>query len=151
MTLRFADCVPLLLYDPVAKAVGLAHAGWRGTMENITSSTIEAMKTNFGSRPADIKVVIGPSIGPCCYEVGQDVREAANKAFSKPAPFFSVLNGKMSFDIWQANAHQAYQAGVKQVVISQVCTACRTNAFFSHRAENGRTGRFGVFLGLPLS
>jgi hypothetical protein len=151
LTMRFADCTPLLFYDPTTRSVGLAHAGWRGTMKNVTGSVVEAMQHHFNSDPAHIRLVIGPSIGPCCYQVQDDVWEAAWMAFARPESFFVRHKKGMYFDMWRANVYQAYQAGVGQVVVSELCTACRTNEFFSHRAERGRTGRFGAFLGLPKS
>lgn len=149
LTLRFADCTPLLFFDPVAGAVGAGHAGWRGTMQNVVAAVVQAMHTEFGSRPADIRMVIGPSIGPCCYQVGDDVRHAAQTAFDEPEPLFDHRPDGMYFDMWQANRRQARQAGIAQVTVSELCTACRTDEFFSHRAEKGRAGRFGAFIGLP--
>ncbi len=149
LTMRFADCVPLLFFDPVSRSVGLAHAGWRGVMQNVMGAVVEAMQTRFGARPADIRVVIGPSIGPCCYQVGEDVRQAARAAFGEADSLFDHRPGGMYFDLWAANVRQARAAGVRQVTVAGVCTACHTGEFFSHRAEKGRTGRFGAFIGLP--
>ncbi len=149
LTMRFADCTPLLFYDPTQKAVGLGHAGWRGTMQNVVGSVVSALEQHFGSCPADLRLVIGPSIGPCCYQVGDDVYRLAERAFINAQQFFVHDDHQMRFDMWQANAHQARQAGVGQVVVSELCTACNTDMFFSHRAEKGRTGRFGAFIGLP--
>ncbi len=148
LTMRFADCVPILFYDPVARSVGMAHAGWRGTMKNVMGNTIKAMQRHFGSRAADVRVAIGPSIGPCCYQVGDDVFKAARNTFGNPAPFFVHRENGLYFDIWQANLRQAHNAGATQIVNSELCTACRTREFFSHRAEKGKTGRFVAFIGL---
>ncbi len=148
LTMRFADCVPLLFFDPVVNAVGAAHAGWRGTMQNVMGCTLNAMQREFGSLAADIRVVIGPSIGPCCYQVGEDVFEAAKSAFKDPSPFFAHRENGLYFDLWQANLWQAQEAGVTQIMSSQLCTACNTRHFFSHRAEKGKTGRFAAFIGL---
>ncbi len=148
LTMRFADCVPLLFFDPVAGAAGAAHAGWRGTMQNVMGSTLNAMQREFGCRAADIRVVIGPSIGPCCYQVGEEVLEAAQSAFSAPARFFEHKENGLYFNLWQANFWQAQAAGAAQIVGSQLCTACNTHHFFSHRAEKGKTGRFASFIGL---
>lgn len=147
--MRYADCVPLLFWDPRKRAVGLAHAGWRGTVRNVMAATLEKMTQAFESRPEDIRVLIGPSIGPCCYEVGDDVFTAARVAFSDPSPFFRRVGEKRHFDLWTTNAYQAFRAGVKHIVVSELCTACRTQDFFSHRGEAGKTGRFGVFVGVP--
>lgn len=149
LTIRYADCPPLLFYDSVTPAVGLSHAGWRGTMQNVAQATVNAMVTEFGSRPENISMVIGPSIGPCCYEVGNDVKQEASRAFEHLELLFPRYNGAMHFDVWAANEQQARDAGITDVIVSGLCTACRTDEFFSHRAEKGRTGRFGVFLGLP--
>lgn len=149
--MRFGDCTPLIFFDPVQHAVGLTHAGWRGTLKNAAGATIEAMVNQLGCSPKDIITVIGPAIGPCCYEVGPEVISAATAAFSEPGSLFTRRNGKSRhahFDLWEANRRQLAGAGVTQIIQSELCTACRTDAFFSHRAEQGRTGRFGVIIGL---
>jgi YfiH family protein len=149
--MRFGDCTPLLLFDPVQGAVGLTHAGWRGTMQNVTRATIEKMVKQFQCRPKDIIAAIGPSIGPCCYEVGQDVDRAAEAAFADPDGLFVRRNGRSKrrhFNMWEANRRQLAESGVEHIIQSTLCTACRTDEFFSHRAEMGLTGRFGVIIGL---
>ncbi len=148
--MRFGDCTPLILSDPVRRAVGLAHAGWRGTMKNAAGATVRAMVKNLGCEPKNILSVIGPAIGPCCYEVGPEVINAAEAAFSNPKSLFTYPNGpthKAHFNLWAANQQQLAAAGVKQIIASGLCTACRTDQFFSNRAEKGRTGRFGVVVG----
>lgn len=147
--MRFGDCTPLLFFDPVRQAVGLTHAGWRGTMKNAAGATVEAMIT-LGCQRANIIAAIGPSIGPCCYEVGPDVIDAAAVSFARPDSLFEQ-NGKPNhahFDMWEANRRQLAKAGIGRIIQSQLCTACHTDQFFSHRAEKGKTGRFGVILGL---
>ncbi len=146
--MRFADCTPLLFFDPVAGAVGLGHAGWRGTMQNVAGAVVQAMADTFGSRPADIRLVIGPAIGPCCYQVGEDVLHAAHQSFADPESLFDRANGDMKFNLWEANRRQAEAVGVGEIIVSGICTACHTDDFFSHRAERGKTGRFGAFIGL---
>lgn len=149
--MRFGDCTPLIFYDPVQNAIGLTHAGWRGTMQNVAGATVKAMVDQLGCRPKDIMVVVGPSIGPCCYEVGQDVMAAAPKTFADPDTLFIRRNGNPNhayFDLWEANRQQLAVAGIEQIIQTELCTACRTDEFFSHRAENGSTGRFGVIIGL---
>lgn len=151
LSMRFGDCTPLIFFDPIRGAVGLAHAGWRGTMQNIAGATVSAMVEQLGCRAADIIAVIGPAIGPCCYEVGPEVITAAAGAFSDSAGLFTRRNGRADqahFDLWAANHRQLTAARVTQVIQSGLCTACRTDQFFSHRAERGRTGRFGVIIGL---
>jgi hypothetical protein len=150
LNLRFADCTPLLFYDPVRQAIGLAHAGWRGTMQNAAGATVQAMVNQLGCQADNIIAVIGPAIGPCCYEVGPGVIEAAANTFVNSASLFQP-NGKVDhghFDMGAANRRQLAAGGVKQIIQSGLCTACRTDEFFSHRAENGQTGRFGVMMGL---
>lgn len=146
--MRFGDCTPLLFYDPAVKAVGLTHAGWRGVVQNAAGATIKAM-TRVGSRPENIIAVIGPAIGPCCYEVGPEVIKAVTKTFGEVDGLFERQKGSQAyFDLWEANRRQLAEAGLKQIVQANLCTACRTDEFFSHRAEKGRTGRFGVIIGL---
>lgn len=152
--MRFGDCTPLLFFDPIENGVGLTHAGWRGTMQNAAGSTVNAMVEQFGCKPHNIIAVIGPAIGVCCYEVGPDVVAAAATAFPRPESLFSRQNGSTTpvhFDLWAANEQQLLAAGVKQIIHSNICTACRTDEFFSHRAEKGQTGRFGVIIGLERS
>jgi hypothetical protein len=148
--MRFGDCVPLIFFDPAARAVGLSHAGWRGTLENVAGATVKAMVEQLGCRPENIIAAIGPAIGPCCYEVGPEVMSAAAGVWPDADRLFQ-RNGKPQhahFDLWEANRRQLAQAGVRQIIQSGLCTACRRSEFFSHRAEQGRTGRFGVIIGL---
>ncbi len=151
LAMRFGDCTPLIFFDPIKGAVGLTHAGWRGTMQNAAGATIREMVNQLACRPKDIITVIGPAIGPCCYEVGPNVMAAAAKAFDDPDTLFSRRKGRQKrayFDMWEANRRQLAASGVKQIIQSGLCTACHTELFFSHRAEKGRTGRFGVIIGL---
>ncbi|MFZ1268110.1 MAG: peptidoglycan editing factor PgeF [Anaerolineae bacterium] len=145
LLLRFADCTPILLYDPVHHALGLAHAGWRGTVAGISTATVRAMQTAFGSRPADLLAGIGPAIGPCCYEVGDEVVEAVQQAFSNPAALLPPgRRTRRHFDLWAANTQQLREAGVRQIESAELCTACHHDWFFSHRAAAGRCGHFGA-------
>ena len=149
--MRFGDCTPLLFYDPVRGVVGSTHAGWRGTMQNAAGATIGVMVNQFGCRPKNIVAVIGPAIGPCCYEVGPDVVSAAEQAFSDSKSLLIHHNGNGSrpyFDLWEANRRQLSTAGVGKIIQTGLCTGCHTDKFFSHRAEHGRTGRFGTVIGL---
>lgn len=148
--MRFADCTPLLFFDPVHRAVGITHAGWRGTMQNAAGATIQALQAQFGSQPGNIIAAIGPAIGPCCYEVGPEVISAGEAALTNAGNLFTP-NGRPNharFDMWAANRQQLRQAGVGEILESQLCTACRTDLFYSHRAEQGKTGRYGVIIGL---
>ncbi len=159
LLLRFADCTPLIFFDPVRNIVGLAHAGWRGTVQNVAGATVQAM-VKLGCRPADIIAVIGPSIGSCCYEVGTEVVQATRLAFNSPEMLFYaggqnlknwsdiLARDTVYFDMATANHRQLEASGLKQIVQTHICTACQVTQFFSHRAEGGRTGRFGVMIGL---
>jgi YfiH family protein len=147
--LRFADCVPVLLYDPKRRAVGLVHAGWKGTLAKIAAAAVRAMAERYGSRPEDIVAGIGPSIGPCHYEVGPEVAAGTRAAFGGAAEaLLARTNGAYRLDLWAANAHALREAGVERIEQSQICTACRADEFFSHRGEKGKTGRFGALIGL---
>jgi YfiH family protein len=145
-----ADCVAVGLYDPVQRAVGIAHAGWRGTAAGITRKTVEEMSTEYGSRPEDMLAGISPSIGPCCYEVGPDVISAFDASYPEAGShFFSNWHEDRSrLDLWQANRWQLIEAGLRNanIEIAGQCTACHTDMFYSHRAENGRTGRLGALI-----
>ncbi len=145
---RFADCVPILLYDPNRHALGMVHAGWRGTVERAAASPVQAMAEAYGSRPADLIAGIGPSIGPDHYEVGPEVVEAARRAFDHTDELLITNNHKTHFDLWAANARALREAGVEQIEVAGLCTACHTQHFFSHRAEAGKTGRFGAVIAL---
>lgn len=146
LTMNYADCTPIFLYDPVHQAIGLGHAGWQGAVKDLPGAMVQAMQTEFGSDPAQLIAAIGPSIGPCCYEVGEPVISAVHNAFTDPAslliPQSSFLNPH--FDLPEANRRNLEKAGVRHIEHSGFCTACRTDLFFSHRAEKGKTGRFGT-------
>lgn len=141
--LTFADCVPLLFHDPVRGVVGAAHAGWRGTAAGIAGRVVAAMRGGFGCAPADIRAAIGPSIGPCCYAVGEDVPVTFRAHGNDP----HVRAGRL--DLWAGNEAQLRAAGIRDVERADLCTSCRPDLFYSHRAEHGRTGRFALVAGLP--
>jgi YfiH family protein len=145
----FADCVPLLLADPARLAVGMAHAGWRGTVADMAGAAVRAMEELLGSRPVDLIAVVGPSIGPCCYEVGEEVIAAARGSYhDELGEVGLVRGGRLYFDLWRANELALRRAGVERVVRTNLCTACDTTRFFSHRAEGGATGRFSALIGI---
>ena len=147
--MRFADCVPIFLYDPVNGVIGLAHAGWLGTVRGASTSAVRAMRDHYGSKPADIQAGIGPSIGPDHYEVGPDVIGQVQQAFGPQSrPLFDTRENRTYLDLWAANRLQLEQAGVIQVETSGLCTACHLDDWFSHRAEHGKTGRFGALIAL---
>jgi YfiH family protein len=147
----FADCVPLLLFDPIRLAVGVAHAGWRGTLQGMGPATVRAMAEHYGSRPADLRVVIGPSAGSCCYEVGGDVI-AAVEASDLPSDELlrPSVAGHAFFDLWKTNRCLLQAAGVQpeHIETSGICTIDHHDRFFSHRASGGNTGRFGAIIGI---
>jgi YfiH family protein len=149
LMLRFADCLPVLLYDPTRRVVGLAHAGWKGTVKGIAAKTALVMMDVYGSRPADIVAGLGPCIGPCCYQVGTEVIEAVKASFNDWQRLLrSQGDGSVHFDLWEANRRQLAGLGIEEIEVIQLCTACRTDEFFSHRAEGGCAGRFAVILGM---
>ena len=149
--LCFADCVPVLLYDPVHHAAGVVHAGWKGTVAEIGRKTVQRMGETFGSRPQDILAGIGPSIGACCFEVGEEVAAAFRAAFPEaPGLLSHSPEGKRTIDLWAANRLQLEAAGLLPAHIdsADVCTKCNAGLFFSYREEHGTTGRFAAWIAL---
>jgi hypothetical protein len=147
LSMRFADCVPVLLYDPVRHIIGLVHAGWRGTVADAVGSALRAMADTFGTRASDVQAAIGPSIGPECYEVGAEVVAAAETAFGDVRNLVHYADdGRAYLNLWASNQRALQRAGVTQIEISGICTACHVDEFFSHRAEQGKTGRFGAIM-----
>jgi YfiH family protein len=144
--MRFADCVPILLFDPVKKVAGLVHSGWMGTVQRISKFTIEKMVSEFGCRPEDILAGIGPSIGPDHYEVGENVIDQVKETFSY-APEVLIYKGNSCYlDLWKLNERILRDSGVKSIEQSLLCTACDRRHWYSHRAEHGKTGRFGALI-----
>ncbi len=143
--MRFADCVPVLLYDPVVRVVGIIHAGWQGTVKKIISEAILTIKDRYSVNPADIYAGIGPSIGKCHYQVGQDVVDEVRNSFGYHASnLLDNREGKTYFDLWKANRILLEENGIKNIEVAEICTACHTEEWFSHRAEKGKTGRFAA-------
>ena len=149
LLMRFGDCVPVLFFDPVKRVVGMAHAGWRGIVAGVVEETIRMMRNRLGCDPENLWAGIGPSIGPCCYQVGEEIVASVRAACPLGADVVHRLNGRPFLDLPAAVLAQLRSAGVERVEDSGLCTACRVDEFFSHRAEHGRTGRFGVVIGLP--
>lgn len=149
LTLRFADCVPVVFHDPIRGAIGIAHAGWQGIENGILAATVRTLSAAFGCRPADLKVGIGPSIGPLKFEVGEDV--AARIQAAVPAPIVRRPEGaaRPYVDLWRSAEAQLRAQGVRSIETAGLCTASDTGDWFSHRAEKGKTGRFGVGIVLP--
>jgi YfiH family protein len=144
LLLRFADCVPILLFDPRHRTVGMIHSGWKSTVGNIAAVAVEAFVHHAGSRPGDLWAGIGPAIGPCCYEVGQEMVKTISQVNPEGTEVLQRRSDKWYLDLPGLVQVQLAKAGVKQVAMSGICTACHTEEWFSHRAENGRTGRFGA-------
>lgn len=147
----YADCVPLYLVDPVKKAIGLSHSGWRGTVGKIGKVTVEAMEREFGSRPEDILTAIGPSICQECYEVSEDVAEEFRKIY--PRELWNTLlwdkgNGKYQLNLWEACRRNFLEAGIlpEHIVLPEICTCCNPDFLFSHRASQGKRGNLAAFL-----
>lgn len=149
LMMRFADCVPVFLYDPLRKVAGIAHAGWMGTVKGTVRAAVSAMQSRYGSDAANIRAAIGPSIGPDHYEVGADVAAQVRQAFGEAAPvLLQIREERTFFDLWGANRWLLEQAGVHQIEVAGICTACHLEDWYSHRAEKGRTGRFGAMIAL---
>lgn len=151
LMLRFADCTPVLFYDPVRHAAGLAHAGWRGTAAGVAPATIQRMATEFGSRPADLWAGIGPAIGPTHYAVGLEVVTAIAASLPAGTQVAEQRDGQWYVDLPKAVALQLRASGVERVAQSGLCTFSHTEEWYSHRGEDGRTGRFGVVVMLRES
>jgi len=175
LVVKTADCVPVLVADVKRRAAGAFHAGWRGTVARVVEKGIGEMQRQFGSRPRDLRAVIGPSIRRCCYQVGAEVRAEFESQFAyaeelfdevfdanaihvrypllflnQRAPGHGDLGSEIHLDLVKANRRQLLDAGIREEDISVIdgCTACDTGRFFSHRAEFGRTGRMMAVIGI---
>jgi len=148
LMILLADCVPILFYDPSKRVIGVAHAGWKGILRFVAQNTVEALREHFHCSPQDIIVGIGPSIGPCCYEVGQEVVSDVERIFGTRQACISKesVNGKRYFDLWTANLRQILQTGIpeRNIEMAEICTCHNPHLFFSYRYEKGKTGRFGA-------
>jgi YfiH family protein len=149
LLIRVADCVPIVLYDPVHRVVTAIHAGWKGTLADIAGATVARMCTHYGCRARDILAGIGPSIGPCCFDVNEDVARQFRKAFFGDNCVLTGPGG-IKVDLPEANRAALLRSGMLpgNIEMAGYCTACRLDIFFSHRGEKGDTGRFGLFAGL---
>lgn len=153
-----ADCVPVLVVDPVRRAVGAFHAGWRGTVAGIVGTGISLMKDQYGSHEGDLLAAVGPAIGACCYAVGEEVREQFAAAFRYGSELFREESDepvRLYVDLWEANRRQLIDAGVNsgRVTVIGECTACSRlpdggRKYFSHRAEHGSAGRMLNAIGI---
>jgi YfiH family protein len=147
--MRYADCVPLVYVDPVKRAIALAHAGWRGTLQRVAAKTVEEMSVHYGSQPKDLLVGIGPAISVDHYEVGGEVVTEVQSAFGTRADeLLPEYNGRRHFDLVAANRQVLEEAGVEAIEVSNECTFENQQDWFSHRGSGGKTGRFGALLAL---
>jgi polyphenol oxidase len=148
----YADCVPLFFYAPGRRVIGVAHAGWRGTVERIGQKMVQRMIQNWGLAPADIYAAIGPSIGSCCYEVNDMVAGRVRDVLHAKAHLVleHTKEDKYMLNLQETNRILLEEAGVlpSHIVVSHLCTSCRTDLFFSHRKEGGKTGRMTAFIAL---
>lgn len=148
----YADCVPLFFVDPVKKAIGLSHSGWRGTVGRMGKATIEKMQQEFGSNPNDILCAIGPSICQDCYEIGTEVAVEFEREFAQNTN--EILqrkeNGKYQLNLWRANELVLEEAGIQKnhLAVTNVCTCCNDKLLFSHRATKGKRGNLAAVLAL---
>lgn len=145
LVIRVADCIPILYYDPVRKAVGAAHAGWRGTVRDIAGETVRRLESVYGSRPENIRAAIGPGIGFCCFETGPEVPEAVRAQLAGDAEAFirpSANDGKFFVDLKGVNRALLLRAGVlpEHIDVSGECTACLPEKYWSHRVTGGVRG-----------
>ena len=153
LTVKTADCVPILIGDQRTGALAAVHAGWRGTVATIVSHTVERMVREYGTRPADVRVAIGPAAGACCYEVGTEVIDAFTGRFPDSDDLFTATReGHALVDLYEANRNQLVSLGVaeERIHTSPLCTMCRTDLFFSYRREKriqGKVGRLMAVIG----
>jgi len=144
LVLTAADCAQVFVVDPRRRAVGLAHAGWRGTAAGVLVATVAALREHYGSDPSDLRAAVGPCLGPCCARFS----EPRNELPAWCAPF---IHGD-HVDLWAMNRYQLREAGLRpgHILVAEVCTVCHRDLFYSHRGDKGRTGRFAAALGLRL-
>jgi polyphenol oxidase len=153
LLLRYADCTPVLVCDRKHHAFAVVHSGWRGTVQRAAAAAVHALTATYGSRADELIAAVGPSIGPCCYEVGDDVVDAVTAAYGGAIGEVDGLlpraaTGRHHFDLWAANRRCLVEAGVRTVEVAGLCTACHVDEFYSYRAEKGKTGHFGAVMAL---
>lgn len=144
-----ADCVPIYFLDRGKKVVGIAHGGWRGTFENISGKMIDLLRNKYNSNSKDILIGIGPSIGPCCYEIGKDLGEKFSERY-KRFPDIIIRNRKIFLDLWKINFMQIVEMGIpkENIILSNICTSCKIDKFYSYRKERGTSNRMVAAIGL---
>jgi len=150
LMVRVADCVPVILFDPAKKALALVHAGWKGTLAGIAGKTANALGKEYGCDPENIRAGIGPAIGPCCFMVREDVSRLFFGTFPDAGSYVRREREGARIDLHEANRLQLLEEGLRpeHIEISPLCTACNLDLFFSHRGEQGKTGRLGLLAGL---
>jgi YfiH family protein len=147
--MQFADCVPILIYDPKNNIIGIVHAGWQGTVKRIVQNAVKYLIDAFSSDPEQILAGIGPSIGPDHYEVGNNVIiEVDDKLLEFQSEVLISKNGSTYFDLWKSNELLLRQSGLKNIEVAGICTACNLDDWYSYRIEGQKSGRFGVFMSL---
>ncbi len=149
LILMSADCPLICVYDPARPAIGTVHAGWQGTVAGAAENLINQMRRAFGSAPADLIAGISPAAGPCCYEVGPEVRRIAATRLPDADEVVAVRNGKLTFDLWNANRNQLLRAGLlaENVELAGLCSICTPN-FWSHRRDGADAGRTALFVAM---
>ncbi len=144
-----ADCVPVVLVDTINKAVGLAHAGWRGTYGKICAETLQSMKENYNTKPEDVVAIIGPSIGKCCYEVSYDLVEKFSALLpNADEKIYEIRDDKYYLDLWEINTQILKEFGVlkSNIINMNICTSCNCDRFFSYRKHDKTPKRIGTFI-----
>jgi len=147
----YADCLPIYFYDPVKRAIGMAHSGWKGTMGKIVIETLQAMQIHYNSQAGDMQIFIGPGIGACCFEILPDLAAKVDAEFSRLHDIIIYRNdGIITWDLQETNRQLLQLAGVdpQNICICSICTACNTVSFYSYRREKGETGRMGAVIGM---
>lgn len=145
-----ADCVPIYFYDKTNMVIGMAHAGWKGTLNNIAHAMVNNMVKNFKSRPEDIQVALGPSIGVCCYEIGEEVAILFKERYPNNSHILVEKGNKIYLDLWNVNIINLKNAGIRQenIYLSDYCTSCNTDTVYSYRKEKGTTNRMLAVISL---
>ena len=145
----YADCVPLYILDPINKAIGLSHSGWKGTVKRIGDNTLKLMNENYGTNPKDVICCIGPSICQDCYEISEDVANEFINEFGKNNKIlYNKGNGKYQLNLWESVKQVFLDAGVEydNIYITDICTCCNKDELFSHRGHHGKRGNLAAFL-----
>lgn len=150
LTTFYADCIPIFLFDPVKKCIGLAHSGWKGTMGRIGVKAVMAMQQNFGSCPDNIEIFIGPGIGPCCFEIQPDLVAKVKRKFKEFHDIIKKAGNAYTWDLPGTIEQMLGAGGVKMenIINCRLCTVCHHDIFYSYRKEQGMTGRMGAVIGL---